>query len=371
MSVIDGSALGRRAVASVPVRVADVGGWTDTWFGSPGQVCSVAVGPGVQIEGLVVRRDGSDRGGAPVRLVAPSLGQDYGVSPSAEFGWVRPVPGRHPLLEHAVGAALADTFVDPTVTIELRIASDVPPGASLGTSASVVVGILALLEALVNPAGAGSGSPEDLARRAHEVETGRAGREAGVQDHWAAAHGGIGHLIVSPYPSVRWRAIVPPADASSALADRLVTVVFGSHDSSAVHGEVIHALLSCDGPSHDPARRALRDLARLANEAAEALGSGDLTAWADVLVQATDAQAALHSDLVGPAHRAAIDAGRAAGAAGWKVNGAGGAGGSLTLLAAPDRDPADLRAALAAVDRSWRLLDLRPSPGAATTVVHP
>ena len=37
----------RRVRATAPVRVADVGGWTDTWFGSPGQVCSVAVGPAV------------------------------------------------------------------------------------------------------------------------------------------------------------------------------------------------------------------------------------------------------------------------------------------------------------------------------------
>ena len=370
MSGIDGSALGRRVVASVPVRVADVGGGTDTWFGSPGQGCSVAVGPGVHVEGLVVRRDGSDRGGAPVRLVAPSLGEEYGVGPSAESGWVRPVPGRHPLLEHAVGAALADTVVDPGVTIELRITSDVPPGASLGTSASVLVGVLAALDAMVDPEAGNTTTPDDLARRAHEVETGRAGREAGVQDHWAAAHGGIGHLIVSPYPSVRWRAIVPPGVAG-ALAERLVTVVLGSHDSSAVHGEVIHALLSCDGTSHDPARRALRDLARLAGEAAEALGSGDLGAWANVLVRSTDAQAALHPGLVGRAHQAAIAAGRAAGAVGWKVNGAGGAGGSLTFLAASDRDPADLRSALAEADRSWRVVDLRPSPGAAVTVVHP
>lgn len=369
MSGIDGSALGRRVLASVPVRVADVGGWTDTWFGSPGQICSVAVGPGVHVEGQVVRRDGSGRGGAPVHLVAPSLDEDYGVGPSAEVGWVHPVPGRQPLLEHAVGAVLADTVVDPGVTIELRITSAVPPGASLGTSAAVLVGVLAALDAIVDPEAGNTTTPDDLARRAHEVETGRAGREAGVQDHWAAAHGGIGHLIVSPYPSVRWRAIVPPVGVAGALAARLVTVVVGSHDSSVVHGEVIHALLSCAGTSHDPARRALRDLVRLAGEAAEALGSGDLGAWANVLVRSTDAQAALHPGLVGRAHQAAIAAGRAAGAVGWKVNGAGGAGGSLTFLAASDRDPADLGSALAEADRSWRVVDLRPAPGAAITVL--
>ncbi|MBX3285868.1 MAG: hypothetical protein KF703_11045, partial [Actinobacteria bacterium] len=70
--------VGRRAVASVPVRVADVGGWTDTWFGSPGRVCSLAVGPGVEVAAEVVARAGGE---APVRLVAPAIGLDAPCGP--------------------------------------------------------------------------------------------------------------------------------------------------------------------------------------------------------------------------------------------------------------------------------------------------
>ncbi len=35
------------AVARTPVRAADAGGWTDTWFAGHGVVCSVALGPAV------------------------------------------------------------------------------------------------------------------------------------------------------------------------------------------------------------------------------------------------------------------------------------------------------------------------------------
>ena len=35
--------------ASVPVRICDIGGWTDTWFGGPGRVLNVAVTPGVEV----------------------------------------------------------------------------------------------------------------------------------------------------------------------------------------------------------------------------------------------------------------------------------------------------------------------------------
>ncbi|MCU1499101.1 MAG: hypothetical protein JWM47_3054, partial [Acidimicrobiales bacterium] len=71
----------------------------------------------------------------------------------------------------------------------------------------------------------------------------------------------------------------------------------------------------------------------------------------------------LHPDLVGRAHAAAIDVGRAHAATGWKVNGAGGDGGSLTLVAPDAASAPRLAAALAHVDPSWQVVDLRPAPG--------
>ena len=55
--------------------------------------------------------------------------------------------------------------------------------------------------------------PDDLAVLAHRVETVRAGREAGVQDHWAAAVGGAGLVIAEM------------TDVSRALRARLVDEV--------------------------------------------------------------------------------------------------------------------------------------------------
>jgi len=49
-------------------------------------------------------------------------------------------------------------------------------------------------------------------------------------------------------------------------------------------------------------------------------------------VRNTEAQAELHPDLVGADARRVIDLARAGGALGWKVNGAGGDGGSVTIL---------------------------------------
>jgi D-glycero-alpha-D-manno-heptose-7-phosphate kinase len=403
--------------------VCDVGGWTDTWFGSPGQVCSIAVAPGVEVLAELVHEPGPAGDGAgPVHLVAPDLAEDYrfgpatpprdpaptpssgadGIGAAADAGagagagagegegaavsaWDGYVPVRQPLLEHAVAEVLARHPLAPGEAVRVTITSAVPVGASLGTSASVLVALLAALDGLLGGSDRPTGSadaadqldPGDLARRAHAVETGRAGREAGVQDHWAAALGHAQHLVVDTYPSVRARRLALADHVAEELAGRLVTVVFGPHDSSAVHGEVVHALLSCDGAAHDRVRQATRRLAALAAEAAAALESGDVDAWAAVLTRSTGVQAELHPGLVGPAHQAAIDVAATLGAAGWKVNGAGGSGGSLTVVAgrSPGRggsasaSVAELRERLVATDPTWTVLDLTPAAGLTVEAV--
>jgi D-glycero-alpha-D-manno-heptose-7-phosphate kinase len=269
--------------------------------------------------------------------------------------------GPHALLDHAVAAILAEIELPSDIGILVRIGSAVPAGASLGTSASVLVALLGALDALVADA---PRFPEQLAVLAHQVETERAGREAGVQDQWAAALGGAGLLAIGPYPEVRHEAIAVPARAAPELDERLVTVVFGAHDSSLVHAQVINAMVGCGGPEHDRARSALRRLSSLAGDAAAALADGAIDGWAEVLVASTEAQRELHPGLVGPAHQAAIDVARSSGAVGWKVNGAGGDGGSLTVVVREGGSD-ELGFALADLDPSWRILRLRPAPGLA------
>ena len=348
----------RRSVAIAPVRVADVGGWTDTWFGSPGQVCNLAVGPGVVVEAsLVAAPIGVP--GLPLRIIAPLLGEDFRCGPSAERGWLRPVPNRQPLLEHAAASVLEAVTIPPGLSVDVAISSAVPAGASLGTSAAVVVALLGALDGLFDR----SRPADELARAAHAVETTRAGRESGVADHWAAAMGGAALLAIGPYPDVRHQSIGCSPEVQAEIGARLVTVVFGPHDSSAVHGSVIDAMIGCGGPQHDQARSALRHLSALAADAADALRARDVDTWAAVLTASTEGQRSLHPSLVGPAHAAAIAVARQYGATGWKVNGAGGDGGSLTVVAADVAAAARLAASLAQMDESWHVVDLTPAPG--------
>jgi D-glycero-alpha-D-manno-heptose-7-phosphate kinase len=190
----------------------------------------------------------------------------------------------------------------------------------------------------------------EVAAMAHRVETVRLGRQSGIQDQLAAAHGGVNRIDMTEYPSAVVTPIALDAGVRVELERRLLLVFLGrSHVSSAVHEEVIASLEGAD-PSVVDAR--LEPLRAAARAGAEALDAGDLEAYGAALVANTDAQRRLHDGLVGPEARRLFDAASAAGASGWKVNGAGGDGGSVTILCGPD--PSSRDDVLAAVARAGR-----------------
>jgi D-glycero-alpha-D-manno-heptose-7-phosphate kinase len=296
--------------AAAPIRICDNGGWTDTWFAGHGEVCNIAVSPFVEVR-LRTHPIGaiSDR----VVLDVENYGDRYAFDPEAS-------PGRHPLLE----ATIAEVGLPSDASIEISISSEAPAGCSTGTSASATVALIGALDALTP----GRMTPHEVAYAAHRIEVERLGIQSGVQDQLCAAYGGINFIEISRYPHASVTQLSVPEAMWSELEQRLVLVFLGrAHVSSEVHDRVI-AGLQRDGegsPHLDALRRAARD-------ARDAVQAADIPALARAMVANTDAQRRLHPDLVGTAAQTAIDIAAANGASGWKVNGAGGEGGSLTLL---------------------------------------
>jgi D-glycero-alpha-D-manno-heptose-7-phosphate kinase len=305
-----------RVITSVaPIRICDNGGWTDTWFARRGKVFNIAVRPRVEVQ-IEVREEGQREG----RLIinAANYGDRYERTPGAPYD-------RHPLLEAAI-----DRLGAPTdVALELTLHSEVAGGAATGTSASVVVALLAALDRL----NGGQLMPYALARAAHEVETMMLGRQSGVQDQMAAAHGGISLIDITEYPEAVVTRVELPAATRAELERRLALVFLGPHSSSALHEKVIREL-----EGGGPASAHLETLRHTAERSCDALRGGRFEELGRVMVENTEAQARLHPDLVGRDARRAIAIARAHGAVGWKVNGAGGEGGSLTLLAGPSSE---------------------------------
>lgn len=323
-------------VARAPVRVCDAGGWTDTWFAGSGLVCNLAVGPGVEVRVRTRSRPGPTN----VALDVAAYGDRYETALGDR-------PGRHPLLE----AALASAAPAEGAALDVSITAAPPPGCGTGTSAAVVVALLGALHA-----GAGeSVDAHEVATAAHRVESDDLGWQSGVQDQHAAAHGGACLITIDEYPTARVERIPLAPETVEAMRGRLVTVYLGRpHQSSTIHEHVI-AALEHGGPAADARLAPLRDAAAAA---AASLTAGDLDGWAAALAANTEMQAALHPDLVGGEARRLIALARRHGAAGWKVNGAGGDGGTVSVVG-PD-DPAALARLRAAIaDRGkWRILPL-------------
>lgn len=303
--------------ARAPIRICDNGGWTDTWFAGHGAVFNIAVSPYAETQ-IAVYPAGSLP--APVILSVIDYGDRYPLDPSG------PGPGRHPLLE----AAIRHLGLPAGLAVEISLHSDAPGGASTGTSAAVTVALLGAL-AYLNEEPL---SPQQAAAAAHYVETGLLGRQCGIQDQLCSAYGGINWIEMHAYPQARVERLAPSPSFTTELEQQLSLVYLGrSHDSSSVHERVI-AELEDAGPDC-PQLEALRHTARLARQAVEA---ESLPALGQAMLLNTEAQAQLNPHLVGSEARAVIATAQAAGATGWKVNGAGGEGGSLTLLGPADAE---------------------------------
>ncbi len=308
--------------ARAPLRVNDIGGWTDTWFAGRGRVLNLAVAPRVEVRVEVFGNPGgvADR----VRVRALSLGETFTFVPE-EPG---PASGPHALLRHSVGVFR----IPADLRLEITISSPVPPGFATGTSASVCVALAGALDRLTR----GDRTPDEIAALAYKVETEQLGRQSGIQDQISAARGGVSFIRVTRYPASEVETLSLGPRAREALNRRLRLVgAGGPHDSSALHQAVIAEL------EKEGSRKArLGEMSRLAEKARESLLAGDLESYGRVMIDNNECQRSLAAGLVSPEVDAVIRIARKYGASGWKVNGAGGRGGSLTLLAGADDDAA-------------------------------
>jgi D-glycero-alpha-D-manno-heptose-7-phosphate kinase len=317
--------------ASAPVRICDNGGWTDTWFGVPGRVLTIAVTPSVKVS------------------ICTTAGPDAVVLDVETFGDRYPiVPGASRIARHALLEAAVDAFPPPEdLAVEISIRSAVPAGCSTGTSASVAVALLGGLAAVRSE----EWSPRDVAYAAHRLEVDVLGLQSGIQDQLSAAFGGINFLEIEAYPE----ATVHPLPVWEQLGSLLSLVFLGrAHNSSDVHHQVIDAVRSRGSGVFS----LLRDAAVASRDAVLAR---DLDAFGRAMIANTEAQKSLHPELVGVDARRVIEVAAAQGAIGWKINGAGGDGGSVTILSATREAKEALEHRVAVLDTRYLVLPIQVS----------
>lgn len=297
--------------SAAPIRICDNGGWTDTWFAQYGKIFNIGVYPYAEVQIEVYPRAVLD---SRITIYAENYGERYTVQPDNDT-W-----DRHPLLE----AAIERMGVPEDIAVQVTIFSEAPAGASTGTSAAVSVALIGALDYLTP----GRLSAHQIAYTAHAVEVEMLKRQSGIQDQLCSAYGGVNFIEMFQYPHAAVSQLHVPNAVWWELERRLALIYLGkSHDSSQIHEQVIAQLHNAG-----PACRQLEDLRQTAAKSRDALYAGDFAALGRAMIENTEAQGRLHSALISRDAAQVIQIARAYGAAGWKVNGAGGEGGSVTLL---------------------------------------
>jgi D-glycero-alpha-D-manno-heptose-7-phosphate kinase len=246
---------------------------------------------------------------------AENYGQSFWMNPE------KPSRFPHPLLQHII----ARMPVPEDLQLDIRLFSPVPAGISTGTSASVSVALLGALSFLRER----RLELGEIVSLAHRIETEDLGQQSGIQDQICAAYGGICFIHMHRYPMAHVESVKLKPAVWNELSRRICLIYLGRpHLSSAVHEQVV-ARLGKNGPEW----RTLERMKLLPARARAFLLEGDLESYGEVLKENNECQRSLFSRLISREADAVIAVAKKHGASGWKVNGAGGRGGSLTILA--------------------------------------
>jgi D-glycero-alpha-D-manno-heptose-7-phosphate kinase len=302
--------------ARAPLRINDIGGWTDTWFAKQGSVLNMAVSPPVEVQLKAYKN--SEKRKRRILVHTENYGESFWVNPE------KPTRSPHPFLQFIISR------IPPPadVKLEINLFSPVPAGISTGTSASVSVALLGALSFLRD----GGFVLKDIVSLAHRVETEDLGQQSGIQDQFSSAYGGICHIQMYRYPYARVEKIILEPRVWEELNRRTCLIYVGRpHLSTAIHERVIARLEG--GGSEWKTLERMKQLPELGKTY---LLDGDLESFGGVMTENNECQRRLHPELVCAEADAIAEVARKHKAPGWKVNGAGGRGGSMTLLASRD-----------------------------------
>jgi D-glycero-alpha-D-manno-heptose-7-phosphate kinase len=222
------------------------------------------------------------------------------------------------------------------VAVNLFLASEIPPGTGLGSSASVCVNVLKTLATYLRV----RMSKHELAEKAFHIARNVLGKPVGKQDEYAAAFGGLNFITFHQDGSVNVDPVaLEPAVGRELQSNLLLFFTGAAHDS----WSILKEQEASTRKSHGTAVESLHEIRRFADEMRASLESGSLDRFGELLHEAWEAKKRV-SNQISNAH---IDemyaAARRAGAIGGKITGAGGGG---FLLYVPASAQANVRKAI-------------------------
>ncbi|MGI9101544.1 MAG: hypothetical protein ACR2IF_03780 [Terriglobales bacterium] len=234
------------------------------------------------------------------------------------------------------------------VSVSLFLASEIPPGTGLGSSASVCVNVLKTLGSYLGL----QMSKYELAERAFHIARNVLGKPVGKQDEYAAAFGGLNFIKFEPNGAVA----VEPLELDSAVLRELQTSLLlfftgASRDS----WKILKEQEAFTAKEYGAAVESLHEIRQLADAMRKALQAGNLRKFGALLHDGWEAKKRV-STKISTSHIDEIyQAARDAGALGGKITGAG--GGGFLLLFCPEPQQPAVRAALSDLGATEMMFD--------------
>ena len=225
------------------------------------------------------------------------------------------------------------------VAVDLFLASEIPPGTGLGSSASVCVNVLQAMAAYLRlPL-----SKHDLAEKAFHIASQVLDKAVGKQDEYATAFGGLNFITFNRDGSTDVEPLNLDAEIVTALQRKLMLFFTGAaHHSWSILKEQETSTRNRKGMAVE----ALHNIRELAERMRHALLQGDLPAFGKLLHEGWEHKKKISTKISNSVIDRMYSLARENGALGGKITGAGG-GGFMLLYCDEDRQTA-VRKAFAA-----------------------
>jgi D-glycero-alpha-D-manno-heptose-7-phosphate kinase len=245
----------------------------------------------------------------------------------------RPEEIRHPILRETI---LRHWTGSP---LEIASVADVPAGTGMGSSGAYTVCVLKALTMARRMAI----TPDELARRACEIEIDVLGEPVGKQDQYVSAYGGICAYTFARDGSVK----VEPLELASGTLKRLHNnfLLFYTGETRSASSLLAHQVSQTEAEDHEMVENLHRTKA-MGYESRRLLEAGDLDSYANLMHEHWENKRQRSPGMANERIDTLYTLARRSGCLGGKLVGAGGGG---FLLVYAER-PEDTRQAMAAAN---------------------